>query len=162
MMAPMPVRLLSFLALLASAIAATALAQEPELKTCSRLSGKEKAQCEWENHKAYKELLKQQAVQSVAEEPSGAIEAPAPAVQLPSCSRKQGQEKAKCLWEQQKLWKAMLLGGDSGSSAGESASNASARPARGRALGVPTACRPLKGKQRAQCIVKERQKARKG
>lgn len=117
-----------------------AFAEEPAIRSCSRLSGQQKAVCEYENHKIYKELAKQQV--PVEEEVS---EEPTPVVELPSCSRKQGKEKANCLWENQKFLKASLIGDDE---------------PKAKALGVPAACKKLKGKERARCITKARKQAR--
>lgn len=144
-------RLLLRLALIATTFAGgtLAFAQEVPVRSCSRLSGKEKALCEYENHKAYKEMAKNQTP-VVAEAP---VET-APVLQLPSCARKQGKEKAQCLWENQKLLKASLLSGDETST--------KLNIGKGRALGLPNACKNRSGKERAQCIVKFRREGRQG
>lgn len=131
----------------------------PIIRSCSRMAGQERAQCEWENHKAYRELATQGVLQQGEEEMITDV----PAVQLPSCARLQGQEKATCLWQNQKTMRAMLIGGDdSGDSSSAASSSAQGRIMKGRTRGVPGACRSLQGRERATCIREARRAGRKG
>lgn len=109
-----------------------------EIQSCSRLEGQEKTTCAWENRKAYLEYAKDHPASSA---PSTNT------VQLPSCARLgKGIERTKCLVENQKALKAMLIGGTAASSApsaevtSSAASSKSAKP-----------CVGLRGKQQAQC-----------
>lgn len=136
------------------ALAADATDAAPQIRSCSRLSAKEKATCEWENHKAYKALAKLQPAEPPAPEPVSNFAA---SLILPSCSRKSGKEKAACEWENHKAMKNALHG-----NTGSSASAASAA-SRGSVAPSPSApCKTLKGRAKAQCVLEVRKAARGG
>ncbi len=150
---------LSIGALLALSLSMHAFAAEPVIRSCARLSGQEKAQCEWENHKAYKEMAKSGAFNAQLVTPE---EPAAPAIVLPSCARLLEKEKAQCLYENHKKIKEALKGEAHSTAASTSSpSTASSGSKRGKATGVPATCRALKGKERAKCIIEQRKAGRK-
>ena len=108
------------------------------IQSCSRLDGKEKAKCEWENHKLYLKMAKDSAA-------NAAPVAAAPVMNLPSCSRLKGKEKANCEWENHKAVQAMLIAPASiptSSAPSSSPSSASSKQS----------CTKLRGMERAKCI----------
>lgn len=134
-----------------------AMAQDaPVQRACSRLSGKEKAMCEWENQKAYKEWQKNNPV---TPDPAAAQ---TQALALPSCSRLADKERAECLYENNKKIKETFGTGPSVSSAASSATSSFhvVNKAK-RQAGIPDACKLLKGKEKAACVIRERQRMRK-
>lgn len=135
-------------------------ATTPVIKSCSRLSAKEKATCEWENHKAYKALAKLQ--------PPPVVEAPAPesnltaSLILRSCSRLSGKEKATCEWENHKAVMDAKSGnkGSAASAGSKMSAGTAASTGVSSTLRPSDNCRTLKGRTRAQCMLDARKAAR--
>ncbi len=134
---------------------ATALAATiPVIRSCARLSGKDKAQCQWENHKAYEEAasLLQTLEQTIQSSSSSA-----PTIVLPSCSRLSGKDRALCQWNNAKKMQPLKRNPHIMESA--SASSAVAPNDTGGSVFVKT-CGRAAGKERARCVLQLRKDAR--
>src|SRR5690349_15516464 len=100
-------------ALLTGIVSASAFADDALTpQACSRLSGKDKATCEWNNHKLYEKMAKEQPqVQEAATSEPAVFD-----IVLPSCSRLSGKDKATCEWNNHKKMMEVLHPGSSSSS----------------------------------------------
>ncbi|MBI5794050.1 hypothetical protein HZA87_03115 [Candidatus Uhrbacteria bacterium] len=135
-------------------------ATTPVIKSCSRLPAKEKATCEWENHKAYKALVKlQPAVVTVEPVPVSNLAA---SLTLRSCSRLSGKEKATCEWENHKAVVNAKTGNKGSAMSAASKTSAAASVAEGASASLRTSdtCKILKGRTRAQCMLNARKASR--
>ena len=140
------------LCITASVIASALAADAPVLRSCARLSGAEKATCEWENHKVYKDMANQPAMTNDGTEQSNA-----PAVVLASCARLSGKDKALCEWNNVKKMRSLQRNPHLPDTASAS-SQASIDDTGGSAF-IKT-CGRAAGKERARCVLKLRQHAR--